>query len=169
MEQAKSRLLEDIEIRGDYSHSPGNGSGGSIKLGGVIASAVGDAVCIEDLQCVKIPHYHIDTANSDDFILDEKDFAEESVGEMPFGSYARDTWACFTFPHRLAAELKADLRDGIREKSIRTQEQCLDWLGHEERVTTPNQKLDDVWAMPLNLERGELRLRQWRGNRRKYR
>ena len=49
------------------------------------------------------------------------------------------------------------------------EEQCLDWLEQDERVDTPNQKLDDLWAIPLNLERGELRLRDWRGYLRKYR
>ena len=37
------------------------------------------------------------------------------VGEMQFGSDARDKWACGIFPHCLAPELKADLRDAIRE------------------------------------------------------
>ena len=69
----------------------------------------------------------------------------------------------------MAPELKADLRDAIREKGIRTEEQCLDWLEQEERVDTPNQRLDDLWAIPLNLERGELRLREWRRYLRKYR
>ena len=38
----------------------------------------------------------------------------------------------------------------------------------EERVDTPNQKIDDLWAIPLNLERGELRLRKWRRYLRQY-
>ena len=59
-----------MEIRGVYSHSPGNGSGGSIRLGGVIASDVGDAVPIEDLRAVKIPHYDTNPTNLDHFILD---------------------------------------------------------------------------------------------------
>ena len=88
---------------------------------------------------------------------------------MRFRSDAQDKWACRIFPHHLAPELKADLRDANREKRIRTEEQCLDWLKQEERVDTPNQKLDDLWAIPLNLERGELRLREWRRYLRKYR
>ena len=88
---------------------------------------------------------------------------------MRFGSDARDKWACRTFPHSLAPELKADLRDAIWQKRIRTQEQCYDWLEQEERVDTPSQKLDDSWAIPLNLERGELRFREWREYLRKYR
>ena len=47
---------------------------------------------------------------------------------------AREEWACRTFLHRLASDLKADLRDQIREKRISTEEQCLDWLEQEERV-----------------------------------
>ena len=118
---------------------------------------------------MKILHYEANLANLDDFILDWEDFAEAVVGEMRFGSDARDKWACRTFPHRLAPELKADLRDTIREKRIRTEEQYLDCLGQEERVDTPNQKFDDLWAIPLILERGELQLRKWRRNLPKYR
>ena len=169
MEETKSGPREDMEIRGVYSHSPGHGSGGSIRLGAVIASDVGDAVRIEDLRGVKIPHYNTNPANSDDFILDWEYFAEEVVGEMRFGSDAGGKWACCTFPHLLAPKLKAELRDAIQERMIRTEEQCLDWLEQEERVDTPNQKLDDLWAIPLNFERGELRLREWRRYLRKYR
>ena len=169
MEETKSGPREDMEIRGVYSHSPGNGSGGSIRLGGVIASDVGDAVRIEDLRGVKMPPYDANPANLDDFILDWEDFGEEVVSEKRFRSDTRSKWACRTFPHRLAPELKADLRGAIREKRIRKEEQCLDWLEQEERVDTPNQKLDDSWAIPLNLERGELRLREWRRYHRKYR
>ena len=128
MEETKSGPREDMEIQGVYSHSPGNGSGGSFRLGGVIASHVGDAVRIEDLRGVKIPHYHASPASLEDFILDWEDFAKEVVGEMRFRSDARDKWACCTFPHHLAPELKADLRDGTLDKRIRTEEQCLDWL-----------------------------------------
>ena len=165
--EAEPRPHEDMEIRGVYSHSPGNGSSGGIRLGGVIASDVGDAVRLEDLRRVKIPYYDANPANLDDFILDWEDFAEEVVGEMR--QDARDKWACRTFPHRLASELKVDLRDQIREKRISTEEQCLDWLEQEERVDSPNQKLEDFLSIPLNLERGELRLRDWRRYHRKYR
>ena len=61
---------EDMEVRGVYFHSPGNGSLGGICLGGVIASDVGDAVRVEDLQGVRIPYYDGNPANLDDFILD---------------------------------------------------------------------------------------------------
>ena len=140
--EAEPRPREDMEIRGVYSHSPGNGSSGGICLGSVIASDVGDAVRLEDLRGVKIPYYDANPANHDNFILDWEDFAEEVVGEMR--QDARDKWACRTFPHRLASELKADLRDQIWEERISTEEQCLDCLEQEERVDAPNQKLDDL-------------------------
>ena len=155
--EAEPRPRKDMVTRGVYSHCPGDGHSGAIRLGGVIASDVGDAVRLEDLRCVKVPYYDANLANLDELILDWKDFAEEFAGEMR--QDARDKWACFTFPHRLASELKADLRDQIREKRISTEEQCLDWLEQEERVDAPNQTLDDVWSIPPNLERGELRLR----------
>ena len=123
IEDTKSEPQEDMEIRGVYSNFPGNGSGGSIRLGGVIASDVGDAVRIEYFRGVRKPYYNADPAKLDAFILDWEDFAEEVVGEMWFGSDARDKCAYCTFPHRLAPELKKDLRDAIREKRIRTEEQ----------------------------------------------
>ena len=60
-------------------------------------------------------------------------------------------------PHRLASELKADLRDQIGEKRISTEEHCLDWLEQEERADAPHQTLDYLWSIPLNLERAERR------------
>ena len=96
MEETKCGPREDMQIREVYSHSPGNGCSGSIRLGGVIASDVGDAVHIEDLRSVKIPHYDANPANFEYFILHCEDFAEEVVGEMRFGSDARDKWACRT-------------------------------------------------------------------------
>ena len=165
--EAVPRPREDIEMRGVYSHPPGNGSSGGILLGGVISSDVGDAVRLDDLRGVKIPYYDTNAASPNDFILDWEDFSEEVVGEML--QDARDKWACRTFPHRLASELKVDLRDQIREKRISTEEQCLEWLEQEERLDAPNQTLDDLWSIPLNLERGELQLRYWRRYLRKYR
>ena len=70
-------------------------------------------------------------------------------------------WDCHTFPHRLALELKAGLRDAIQEKRTRAEDQCLDWWAQEERVVTSNPKLGDLWVIPLNLEHGELRFREW--------
>ena len=81
----------------------------------------------------------------------------------------RDKWVCPTFPHRVAQDHKEELRDQIREAVIQTEQACLQWLEDEERVDPPNQKLEDLWSIPLPLERGELRVRE--GNRyiRKYR
>ena len=53
MGEAKSGPREDMEMRGVRSHSPGNGSGGSTRLGGVIALDVGDVVRIEGVRDVK--------------------------------------------------------------------------------------------------------------------
>ena len=88
MEEKKSGPREDMEIGGVCSHSPGNGSGGTIRFRGVIALDVGDAVRIKDLRSVKKPHYDANPANLDDFILVWEDIAEEVVGEMRFGSDA---------------------------------------------------------------------------------
>ena len=162
MREAVSRPPEDMEIRNVYSHSPGSEGSGGICLRGVIASDVGDAVSLKDLQRVKTPYHAANPANLDDFILDWEDFAEEVVGEM-----RQD--ACRTFPHRLPSELKAELHDRIREKRISTEGQSLDWLEQEQRITAPNQTLDDIWSIHLNLERAELRLRDWRRYPRKYR
>ena len=82
---------------------------------------------------------------------------------------ARDKWVCRTFPHSLASVLKADSRDQIRENRISTEEHCLDCLEQKERVDAPNKKKEDLWSIPLNLERGELQLRDWRRYLRKYR
>ena len=116
---------------------------------------------------IKIPYYDGNPSNLEDFILDWEDFAEEVVGEMR--GAPRDKWVCWTFPHRLAQDLKEELRDQIRQGVIQTEQACLQWLEDEERVDAPNQKLEDLWSIPLPLERGELRVRE--GNRyiRKYR
>ena len=106
-------------------------------------------------------------SNLDDFILDWEDFAEEVVGRMK--GAPRDKWACRTFPHRLAQDLKEELRDQIREGVIQTEQACLQWLEDKERVDAPNQKLEDLWSIPLLLERGELRVREWNRYIRKYR
>ena len=82
---------------------------------------------------------------------------------------SRDKWVCRTFRHRLAQDLKEELRDQIREGVIRTEQACLQWLEDEARVDAPNQKLEDLWSIPLLLERGELRVREWNRYIRKYR
>ena len=72
-------------------------------------------------------------------MLDWEDFAEEVVGEMR--GAPRDKWVCRTFPHRLAQDLKEELRDQIREGVIQTGQACLQWLEDEERVDAPNREI----------------------------
>ena len=156
--------MEERDVRGVYSHPPATGG---IRLGGVVAADVGDAIRIDDLRGIKIPYYDGNPSNLDDFILDWEDFAEEVVGEMR--GAPRDKWVCRTFPHRLAQDLKEELRDQIREGLIQTEQACLQWLEDKERVDAPNQKLEDFRSIPLPLERGELRVREWNRYIRKYR
>ena len=156
--------MEERDVRGLYSQPPATGG---IRLGGVVAADVGDAIRIDDLRGIKIPYYNGNPSNLDDFILDWGDFAEEVVGEMK--GAPRDKWVCRTFPHRLAQDLKEELRDQIREGFIQTERACLQWLEDEERVDAPNQKLEDLWSIPLPLERGVLRVREWNRYVRKYR
>ena len=155
--------MEERDVRGVYSHPPATGG---IRLGGVVAADVGDAIRIDDLRGIKIPYYNGNPSNLDGFILDWEDFAEEVVGEMK--GAPRDKWVCRTFPHRLAQDLKKELRDQIREGLIQTEQACLQWLEDEERVDAPNQNLQDLWSIPLPLERGELRVRKWNRYIRKY-
>ena len=155
--------MEERDVRGVYSHPPATGG---IRLGGVVAGDVGDAIKIDDLRGIKIPYYDGNPSNLDDFILDWEDFAEEVVDEMR--GAPRDKWVCRTFPHRLAQDLKEELRDQIREGLIRTEQACLQWLEDEERVDAPNQQLEDLWSVPLQLDRGELRVREWNRYLRKY-
>ena len=156
--------MEERDVRGVYSHPSATGG---IRLGGVVAADVGDAIRINDLRGIKIPYYDGNPSNVDDFILDTEDFAEEVVGEMK--GAPRDKWVCRTFPHRLAQYLKEELRDQIREGLIQTEQACLQWREDEERVDAPNQKLEDLWSILLPLERGELRVREWNRYIRKYR
>ena len=144
--------MEERDVRGVYSHLPATGG---IRLGGVVAADVG------------VPYYNGNPCNLDDFILDWEDFAEEVVGEMK--GAPRDKWVCRKFPHRLAQDLKEELRDQIREGLIQTEQACLQWLEEEERVDAPNQKLEDLLSILLPLERGELRVREWNRYIRKYR
>ena len=156
--------MEERDVRGVYSHPPATGG---ICLGGVVAADVGDAIRIDDRRGIKIPYYDGNLSNLDDFILDWEDFGEEVVGETK--GAPRDKWVCRTFPHRLAQDLKEELRDQIREGLIQTEQACLQWLEHEERVDAPNQKLEDLWSILLPLERGELRVREWNRYISKYR
>ena len=159
-----THFMEERDVRGVYSHPPATGG---IRLGGVVAGDVRDAIRTDDLRGIKIPYYDGNPSNLDDFILDWEDFAEEVVGEM-WGA-PRDKWVCRTFPHRPAQDLKEELRDQIREGLIRTEQACLQWLEDEERVDAPNHKLEDLWSIPLPLDRGELRVREWNRYLRKYR
>ena len=156
--------MEEREVRGVYSHPPATGG---IRLGGVVAADVGDAIRIDDLRGIKIPYYDGNPSNLDDLILDWEDFAEEVVGEMK--GAPKDKWVCWTFPHRLAQDLKEELRDQIREGLIQTEQACLQWLEDEEQADAPNQKLEVFWSIPLPLERGELRVRERNRYIRKYR
>ena len=156
--------MEERQVRGVYSHPPATGG---IRLGGVVAAYVRDAIRIDDLRGKKIPYYDGNPSNLDDFILDWENFAEEVVGEMK--GAPKDKWVCRTFAHRLAQDLKEELRDQIREGLIQTEQACLQWLEDEERVDAPSKKLEDMWSIPLPLERGELRVREWNRYTRKYR
>ena len=156
--------MEERDVRGVYSHPPATGG---IRLGEVVAGDVRDAIRIDDLRGIKIPYYDGNPSNLYDFILDWEDFAEEVVGEMR--GAPRDKWVCRTFAHRLAQDLEEELRDQIRERLICTEQACLQWLEDEERVDAANQKLEDLWSIPLQLDRGELRVREWTRYLRKYR
>ena len=156
--------MEERDVRGVYSQPPATGG---IRLGGVVAEDVGDAVRIDDLRGIKILYYDGNPSNLHDSILDREDFAEEVVGMMK--GAPRDKWVCRTFPHRLAQDLKEELRDQIREGLIQTEQACLQWLEDEEQVDAPNQKLEHQWSISLPLERGELRVREWNRYIRKYR
>ena len=71
--------MEERDVRGVYSHPPATGG---IRLGGVVAADVEDAIRIDDLRGIKIPYYDGNPSNLDNFILDWEDCAEEVVGEM---------------------------------------------------------------------------------------
>ena len=156
--------MEERDVRGVYSHPPATAA---ISLGGVVAADVGDAIRIDDLRGIKIPYYDGNPSTLDDFILDWEDFAEEVVGEMK--GAPRDRWVCWTLPHRLAQDLKEELRDQIREGLIQREQACLQWLEDEGRVDAPNQKLEDICFIPLPPEGGELRIRERNRYIRKYR
>ena len=156
--------MEERDVREVYSHPPATSG---IRLVGVLAADVRDTIRIDHLRGIQIPYYDGNPSKLDDFILDWEDFAEEVVGEMK--GAPRDKWVCRIFPHRLAEDLKEELRDQIREAVIRTEQACLQWPEDQERVDAPNQKLQDLWSIPLPLERGELRVQEWNRYIRKYR
>ena len=155
--RAGPHSMEERDVLGVYSHPPATVG---IRLGGPVATDVGDAIRIDDLRGIKIPYYDGNPSNLDDFILEWEDFAEEVVGEMK--GAPRDKWVCRTFPHRLVQDLREELRD-------QTEQACLQWLEDGERVDAPDQKLEDLWSIPLPLVLGELRVREWNRYIRKYR
>ena len=59
--------MEERDVRGVYSQPPATGG---IRLGGVVAADVRDAIKIDDLRGIKIPYYNGSPSNLDDFILD---------------------------------------------------------------------------------------------------
>ena len=59
--------IEERDVQGLYSHPPATGA---IRLGGVVAGDVGDAIRIDDLRGIKIPYYDGNPSNLEDFILD---------------------------------------------------------------------------------------------------
>ena len=69
--------MEERDVRAVYSQPPATGG---IRLGGVVAAEVGDAIRIDDLRGIKIPYYDGNPSNLDDFIPDSEDLAEEVVG-----------------------------------------------------------------------------------------
>ena len=144
--------MEERDVRGVYSHPPATCG---IRLGGVVAADVGDAIKVDDLRGIKIPYYDGNPSNLDDFILDWEDFAEEVVGEMR--GAPRDKWVCRTFPHRLAQDLKEELRDQIREGVIQTEQACLQWLEDEEPVDPPEPEVGGfvVHSAAAGARRGE--------------
>ena len=124
--------MQERDVRGVYSHPPATGG---IRLGGVVAADVGGAIRIDDLRGIKIPYYDGNLSNLDDFIQDREDFAEEVVGEMR--GAPRDKWVCRTFPHRLAQDLKEELRDQIRDTLIQTEQACLQCWRTKSEWTPP--------------------------------
>ena len=67
--------MEERDVRGVYSHPPATGG---IRLGGVVAGDVGDAIRIDNLRRIKIPYYDGNPSNLDDFILDWEDLLRRS-------------------------------------------------------------------------------------------
>ena len=50
---------------------------------------------------------------------------------------ARDKLPCCTFPQRLASELKADLRQPIRQKRVRRSNALIGWSNKKELMHKP--------------------------------
>ena len=158
---------EDIEIKGVYSQSRGKGSSGGIRLRSVIASDVGDAVRLEDLQALSFLYYEAKGTNLDNFILDWEDFAEEVVVDMLRDM--PDKWACHTFPHRRAPNLRRIyVIQFVRRGSIRRNNVSIG-SSRKKELMLQTKRRHGLWSIPLNLERGDLRLMDWRRYLRKCR
>ena len=114
-----------------------------------------------------VPCYNGNPETREDLLPDWEDFADEVMGSA--SPAQKSSWALQTFPPRLHGDLKADLRDKIRSGQVLGEVECVDWLEDEESVDAPNQKLDDLWNIPLGLEPGELCLAAWRNYLGKYR
>ena len=82
LESSTAPMAEPVDIRGIYSNAHGSGYGAvsGIRLGGVVAGDVGDAVRIQDLHGVKVPFYDGIPEKLEDFLWDWKDFADEVMG-----------------------------------------------------------------------------------------
>ena len=52
--------MEERDVQGVYSHPPATGG---IRLGGVVAADVGDAIRIDYLRGIKIPYYDGNPSN----------------------------------------------------------------------------------------------------------
>ena len=77
-----------------------------------MAGDVAEAVWIQDLRGLRVPFFNGTPETVEDFLLDWEDFAHEVTGNA--SQAQRDSWALWTFPRRLHADLKTDLRDKIR-------------------------------------------------------
>ena len=114
-----------VDIRGIYGNAHGSVPLG-IRFGGLVAADAGGAVRIEDLRGMRVPCYNGNPETREDFLPDWKDFADAGMGSA--SQAHRDSLALQTFPLRLHAHLKADVRDKIRTGQVRGEAECADWL-----------------------------------------
>ena len=115
-----------------------------------MAADAGDTVWIEDLRGLRVLFHNGTEETLEDFLLDWEDFEDEVMGSASQGQ--RDSWAPRTLPHRLHANLKADLRDKIRSGQVRGEVECVEWLKDEEFVDTPHKNMQDMWNIPFKVE-----------------
>ena len=112
-----------VDIRGIYGNAHVSATSG-IRLGGVVAADAGQAVRIENLRGVRVPFYNGTPVTLKDFLLDWVGFTDLVMGSVT--KRQRDSWALQTFPHRLHADMEADLRDKIRSGQLRGEVECVD-------------------------------------------